>query len=114
MRGEPVELACPFCDKGKIQCWYIAGVWGQKMKRTKTLPGGGYYILVRDERGFGHKYYNKKFATLEKAKKWKNKKHSGLGAWNKISRNKKYVQFKTGKIVDTPEEEKAYLNEDQK
>ena len=41
MRGEPVELNCPFCDKGKIQCWYIPGEWSHKMKRTKTLPGSG-------------------------------------------------------------------------
>jgi len=25
MRGEPVELSCPFCDKGRIQCIFIAG-----------------------------------------------------------------------------------------
>jgi hypothetical protein len=25
MRGEPVELDCPFCGKGKIQAWYIPG-----------------------------------------------------------------------------------------
>jgi hypothetical protein len=30
MRGEPVELNCPFCDKGKIQCWYIPGAWIEK------------------------------------------------------------------------------------
>ena len=41
MRGEPVELACPFCDKGMIQCWFIPGAWSHKMKRTKTLPGSG-------------------------------------------------------------------------
>lgn len=23
MRGQYEELSCPFCDKGKIQCWYI-------------------------------------------------------------------------------------------
>ena len=41
MRGEPLELSCPYCDKGKIQCWYIPGAWSHKMKRTKTLPGSG-------------------------------------------------------------------------
>lgn len=41
MRGEPVELACPFCDKGKIQCWFIPGAWSVKRKSTKTLPGRG-------------------------------------------------------------------------
>jgi len=41
MRGQYEELACPFCDKGKIPCWYIPGAWSHKMKRTKTLPGSG-------------------------------------------------------------------------
>jgi hypothetical protein len=41
MRGQYEELGCPFCDKGKIQCWYIPGAWSHKMKRTKTLPGSG-------------------------------------------------------------------------
>ena len=41
MRGEPIELPCPFCESGKIQCWYIAGAWSHKMKKTKTLPGSG-------------------------------------------------------------------------
>jgi len=37
MRGEPVELACPFCDKGKIQCWYIPGAISIKKTSTSTL-----------------------------------------------------------------------------
>lgn len=41
MRGQYEELACPFCDKGKIQCWFIPGAWSVKAKRTKTLPGSG-------------------------------------------------------------------------
>jgi hypothetical protein len=41
MRGSYEELSCPFCDKGKIQCWFIPGAWSHKIKRTKTLPGGG-------------------------------------------------------------------------
>lgn len=41
MRGQYEELSCPFCDKGRIQAWYIPGAWSHKMKRTKTLPGSG-------------------------------------------------------------------------
>lgn len=41
MRGSYEELSCPFCDKGRIHCIYIAGAWSHKAKRTKTLPGGG-------------------------------------------------------------------------
>ena len=37
MRGEPVELACPFCDKGKIQCWYIPGVIQERRHTTATF-----------------------------------------------------------------------------
>jgi hypothetical protein len=37
MRGEPVELACPFCDKGKIQCWYIPGAISVRNKSTSTF-----------------------------------------------------------------------------
>lgn len=37
MRGEPTELACPFCDKGKIQCHYIAGVFQEKRHVTATF-----------------------------------------------------------------------------
>jgi len=39
MRGEPVELACPFCDKGKIQCWYIPGAVSVKRSGARSLPG---------------------------------------------------------------------------
>ena len=39
MRGEPVELACPFCDKGKIQCWYIPGAVSVKQNRSRVLKG---------------------------------------------------------------------------
>ncbi|MEM5868912.1 MAG: hypothetical protein QXL09_03105 [Candidatus Aenigmatarchaeota archaeon] len=41
MRGRYEELSCPFCDKGKIQAWYIPGAWSIKRKSTKTLPGHG-------------------------------------------------------------------------
>lgn len=34
-------LPCPFCTVGEISCIYFPGVWSQKMKRTKTLPGSG-------------------------------------------------------------------------
>jgi len=39
MRGEPVELNCPFCDKGRIEAWYIPGAWGEKVAKTGSLPG---------------------------------------------------------------------------
>jgi len=39
MRGQYEELSCPFCDKGKIKCWYIPGVWSQKRVVTGSLPG---------------------------------------------------------------------------
>ena len=39
MRGEPVELACPFCDKGKIQCWFIPGTVSVKISGARSLPG---------------------------------------------------------------------------
>jgi len=41
MRGQYEELNCPFCDKGKIQAWYIPATWSFKRKSTKTLPGPG-------------------------------------------------------------------------
>jgi len=37
MRGEPVELSCPYCDKGRIQCWFIPGVMQEKRRRTQTF-----------------------------------------------------------------------------
>jgi len=40
MRGEPVELACPFCDKGRIQCWYIAGAVQEKRTGRSSLGSG--------------------------------------------------------------------------
>jgi len=39
MRGEPVELACPFCDKGKIQCWYIPASFSVKQSRSRVIHG---------------------------------------------------------------------------
>jgi sarcosine oxidase delta subunit len=39
MRGEPVELACPFCDKGKIQAWHIPGT--TKIRRLSGSFGKG-------------------------------------------------------------------------
>lgn len=41
MAGQYEFLPCPFCEKGEISCLYFPGVWSQKMKRTRTLPGGG-------------------------------------------------------------------------
>ena len=40
MRGEPVELNCPFCDKGKIQAWYIPSVFGDKRSGRSSLGSG--------------------------------------------------------------------------
>jgi hypothetical protein len=40
MRGEPLELNCPFCDKGKIQVWYIPSVWGEKHSGRSSLGSG--------------------------------------------------------------------------
>jgi len=37
MRGEPIELACPFCDKGKIQCWYIASTLSERRITSATF-----------------------------------------------------------------------------
>ena len=37
MRGEYEEMPCPFCDKGRIACWHIPSVWGEKVKRTATF-----------------------------------------------------------------------------
>jgi hypothetical protein len=37
MRGQYEELSCPFCDKGKIQCWHIPGIWSEKRKVTATF-----------------------------------------------------------------------------
>jgi len=39
MRGEPVELACPFCDNGRIQCWFIPGAISVKISGARSLPG---------------------------------------------------------------------------
>jgi hypothetical protein len=39
MRGEYVELACPFCDKGKIKCWHIPSSVSIKQRKTASLPG---------------------------------------------------------------------------
>lgn len=39
MRGQYEELSCPFCDKGKIQAWYIPGAWSVKSTGRTSLPG---------------------------------------------------------------------------
>ena len=49
MAGQYEVLKCPFCDKGDISCLYFPGAWSQKMKRTKTLPGGGSVSKSKDE-----------------------------------------------------------------
>ena len=37
MRGEYEELSCPFCDKGKIQCWHIPSSWNEKRQTSETF-----------------------------------------------------------------------------
>jgi len=39
MRGEYTEFPCPFCDKGRIQAWYIPGVTSIKRSGARSLPG---------------------------------------------------------------------------
>jgi len=39
MRGQYEELSCPFCDKGRIQAWYIPGAWSVKRTGKTSLPG---------------------------------------------------------------------------
>ncbi|MEM5882974.1 MAG: hypothetical protein QXQ77_01895 [Candidatus Aenigmatarchaeota archaeon] len=38
MRGEYTELTCPFCDKGRIQAWYIPGAVSVKRGSCRGLP----------------------------------------------------------------------------
>ena len=33
------ELSCPFCDKGRITCGYVAGAWSVKSTGRTSLPG---------------------------------------------------------------------------
>jgi hypothetical protein len=37
MRGQYEELSCPFCDKGKIQCWYIPSVTTVRTRPSATF-----------------------------------------------------------------------------
>lgn len=37
MRGEYAELSCPFCDKGKIACWYISGAIKVRSRSSATF-----------------------------------------------------------------------------
>lgn len=37
MRGQYEELSCPFCDKGRIQCWYIPSVTVVRKRPTATF-----------------------------------------------------------------------------
>jgi len=39
MRGQYEELSCPFCDKGRIQAWYIPGAVSVKKSGSRALPG---------------------------------------------------------------------------
>jgi hypothetical protein len=38
MIGEYTELPCQFCDKGRIQAWYIPGVTSIKRSGARYLP----------------------------------------------------------------------------
>ena len=40
MVGQYEELACPFCDKGRIGALYIHGAWSQKSTGKNSLGGG--------------------------------------------------------------------------
>lgn len=40
MRGQYEELACPFCDKGRIACLYFPGIWGEKRTGRSSLGSG--------------------------------------------------------------------------
>lgn len=48
MRGEPVELACPFCDKGLIKCWYIPSSKSQKTGSTSTFGKVKHFVKSSD------------------------------------------------------------------
>jgi hypothetical protein len=48
MRGQYEELSCPFCDKGRIQCWYIPGVWSEKSSGRSSLGSGKKVIKSSD------------------------------------------------------------------
>jgi hypothetical protein len=37
MRGDPVELPCPFCGDGIIQTWFIPGAMQEKRHVTATF-----------------------------------------------------------------------------
>jgi len=37
MRGDYEELICPFCDKGRIQCWHIPSSWSEKKQSSETF-----------------------------------------------------------------------------
>jgi hypothetical protein len=39
MRGQYEELSCPFCDKGRIQAWYIPSSYSIKQQRSRVLRG---------------------------------------------------------------------------
>ena len=48
MRSEYTELACLFCDKGKIQAWYIPGAWTEKRTGRSSLGRGRSVIKSTD------------------------------------------------------------------
>jgi hypothetical protein len=48
IRGQYEELSCPFCDKGKIQAWYIPGVWTEKRTGKSSLGRGKSVIKSTD------------------------------------------------------------------
>lgn len=42
------ELLCPFCDKGRIQAGYVAGVWGEKNSGRSSIGSGKKVIKSSD------------------------------------------------------------------
>jgi len=48
MRGQPEELSCPFCNKGKIACIYFPGAWSVKRSVTATFGGKNRKIKSSD------------------------------------------------------------------
>lgn len=48
MRGQYEELSCPFCDKGRIQAWYIPSTVTIKRTRTATFGSQKHFIRTKD------------------------------------------------------------------
>jgi len=48
MPGQYEELACPFCDKGKISCLYFPSVKSQKTRSTSALGKVTHFTKSQD------------------------------------------------------------------